>query len=301
MSQSASAWRIALELPDAGCVEAFDEAISLGDTVVSAREIDNGPHWRLTGHCVAEPDRVALETRVAIAAASAAIDPPAITIEEIPATDWVADYRARTSPVTIGSFFIYPSHYRGRVPDGLIGIRLDAGLAFGTGEHESTSGCLAALEGLRDRGFTPARALDMGCGSAILAIAMALLWPDAAIVAVDNDPDSVATAAENVAENGCAGAVGVAYSDGYDSSVVRSGAPYDLIAANILARPLIVMAPDVAAALAAGGQIILSGILSEQAGEVLEAYKSVGFAPADRLDLGNWTTLVMTRRRPGSA
>jgi ribosomal protein L11 methyltransferase len=233
---------------------------------------------------------------VAIAAAATAIDPPAITIETIPATDWVADYQSRTKPVTIGQFFVYPSHYRGVVPDGLAGIQLDAGLAFGTGEHESTSGCLVALEELKDKGLTPRRALDMGCGSAILAIAMARLWPAATIVAVDNDPDSVTTATDNVADNGCAAAVRVAESDGYGSAVVQSQMPYDLIAANILARPLAAMALDAAASLAVGGHIILSGILSEQAPMVLDAYESAGLVLTNRQDFENWTTLVLTRQ-----
>ena len=295
MNQPAPAWRIAIELPDGSCVAPFDEAISVDDAVVTVQEIGGGPRWSLTGYCEGEPDRTALETRIAIAAASAAIDPPAILIEEMPATDWVADYQSRTKPVTIGQFFVFPSHFDGAVPDGLVGIKLDAGLAFGTGEHESTSGCLVALEGLRDKGFNVARALDMGCGSAILAIAMAQLWPAAAIVAVDNDPNSVSTATENVADNGCAGAVRVAESDGYGSAVAQSETPYDLIAANILARPLIAMAPDAAAALTAGGHAILSGILSEQANDVLAAYESAGFARAERLDFDKWTTLVLTK------
>ena len=295
MSQPTVVWRIAIELPDASCVAAFDEAISLDDAVVTAQEIGGGPRWRLTGHCTGEPDRTALEMRVAIAAASAAIDPPAIIIEEVPTTDWVADYQSRTKPVTIGGFFVFPSHFKGAVPDGLAGIKLDAGLAFGTGEHESTSGCLVALEGLRDKGVVVDRALDRGCGSAILAIAMARLWPSATIVAVDNDPDSVSTATENVTDNGCAGAVSVAESDGYGSAVVQSRTPYDLIAANILARPLIAMAPDAAASLNEGGYAILSGILSDQAKMVLDAYKGAGFALSDRLDFENWTTLVLTR------
>ncbi len=296
MNHPAPVWRIAIELPDRSCVAAFHEAIALDDAVVTEQEIDGGPRWRLTGHRAGEPDRTALEMRVAIAAASAAIDPPAIIIEEIPATDWVADYQSRTKPVTIGRFFVYPSHFQGTVPAGLLGIKLDAGLAFGTGEHESTSGCLVALEGLRDNGLNVDRGLDMGCGSAILAIAMARLWPAATIVAVDNDPNSVSTATENVIDNGCAGAVNVADSDGYGGAVVGSQTPYDLIAANILARPLIAMAPDAAASLTVGGYAILSGILSAQAKMVLDAYESAGFAPADRLDFDKWTTLVLTRQ-----
>ena len=294
MSQPSAVWRIAIELPGRSCVAAFDEAIALDDAVVTAQQIGGGPRWSLTGHCAGEPDRRALEMRVAIAAASAAIEAPAIIIEEIPATDWVADYRSRTKPVTIGGFFVFPSHFHGTVPDGLVGIKLDAGLAFGTGEHESTSVCLVALEGLRDKGLTVDRGLDMGCGSAILAIAMARLWPAATIVAVDHDPNSVSTATENVADNGCAGAVRVAESDGYGSAVVESRTPYDVIAANILARPLIAMAPDAAASLTIGGHAILSGILSEQATMVQDAYERAGFSHTDRLDFENWKTLVLT-------
>jgi len=295
VNRPTAVWRIAIELPDRSRIAAFDEAIALDDAVVTAQEIGGGPRWRLTGHCEGEPDRNALEIRVAIAAASAAMDPPAIMIDEIPATDWVADYQSRTKPVTIGRLFVFPSHYRGTVPDGLAGIKLDAGLAFGTGEHESTSGCLVALEGLRDKGLTVNRALDMGCGSAILAIAMARLWPAAAIVAVDNDPDSVSTATENVTDNGCAGAVSVANGDGYGGALVQSRTPYDLIAANILARPLMAMAPDAASSLRAGGHAVLSGILSEQAKEVLDAHERAGFAHTDQLDFGEWTTLVLTK------
>ena len=297
MSQDASAWRIAIELPDLSCVAAFDEAITVDDdAVVAAQEIGGGPRWVLTGHYAGEPDRAVLEMRVAIASAIAGIDPPVIVIDEIPVTDWVADYQSRTKPITIGRFFVFPSHFDGAVPDGLAGIKIDAGLAFGTGEHESTSGCLVALEGLRDKGLKVVRALDMGCGSAILAIAMARLWPAATIVAVDNDPDSVSTAIENVADNGCAGTVSVAESAGYASAVVQSPMPYDLLVANILARPLIAMAPDAAASLTAGGYAILSGILSEQAEMVQDAYESAGFAQSNRLDFDDWTTLVLARQ-----
>lgn len=296
MSQDAAAWRITIELPDSTGVAAFDKAITVDDAVVAAHEIAGGPRWRLTGHCTGEPDRIALETRIAIAAASVGIDPPAVIIDEIPATDWVADYQSNTKPVTIGRFFVFPSHFDGAVPDGLVGIRIDAGLAFGTGEHESTFGCLTALGGLKDARLKVERALDMGCGSAILAIAMARLWPAASILAVDNDPVSVTTATENIAENFCAEIVSVAESDGYGSVRVRSQAPYDLIVANILARPLIAMAADAAASLTAGGCAILSGILSEQAEMVMEAYRSAGFVQSDRLELDKWTTLVLTRQ-----
>ena len=294
MTKSAPVWRIAIDLPDQSCVPTFDEAISFEDAVVTAQEIDGGPRWSLICHCTAEPDRNVVETKIVIAAANAAIDPPDVVIEKIPAIDWVAEYQSRIKPVTIGHFFIFPSHFQGDVPEGLIGIKLDAGNAFGTGEHESTSGCLVALERLRDNGIVVERGLDMGCGSAILAIAMARLWPAGKIAAVDSDPDSVRTGAENVVVNNCADTVGIAESDGYGAAVVQSSAPYDLIAANILARPLMAMAPDAAAVLKAGGQAVLSGILTEQATMVQETYEAAGFAPTDRLEIGKWTTLVLT-------
>jgi len=294
MSQSVPVWRIAIDLPDQSCIPTFDEAISVEDAVVTAQEIDGGPRWSLICHCEAEPDRTALETRISIAAASAAIDPPDVVIEEIPPIDWVAEYQSRTKPVTIGNFYIYPSHFQDDMPEGLVGIKLDARNAFGTGEHESTSGCLVALERLRDNGIAVDRGLDMGCGSAILAIAMVRLWPTGKFVAVDSDLDSVRTAAENVADNKCADIVKVAESDGYGAAVVQFPAPYDLIAANILARPLMTMAPDAAASLKVGGHAVLSGILTEQAEMVLGAYIAAGFAPADRLEIGKWTTLVLT-------
>lgn len=295
MNETAPAWRIVVDLPDQSCVDFFEEAIADGNAVVTAMEIDNGPRWRLTTHSASEPDRAALEMRVAVAAASRSMEPPELNIEVVPAVDWVAEYQARTKPVTIGGFFVFPSHFDGAVPEGLTGIKLDAGLAFGTGEHESTSGCLRALEDLKQGNQTVRRALDMGCGSAILAIAMSCLWPSAAIVAVDNDPISVRTAIENVSDNRCAAAVRVSESDGYNSSIVETSGPYDLIAANILAGPLIAMAPATAASLAQGGTAVLSGILANQAVEVLDAYEKAGFALVDRLDANNWATLILTQ------
>jgi ribosomal protein L11 methyltransferase len=297
VTQPAPVWRFAIDLPDQSCVAAFDEAMTMDESVVTAQEIDDGPCWRLICHCAVPPDRTALEARLAVVAASNGIDPPLLAIEEMPAIDWVAEYQSRIQPLTIGGFFIFPSHFTGDVPDGLAGIKLDASNAFGTGEHESTAGCLLALEDLKAQGLAIERALDLGCGSAILAIAMARLWPDAAILAVDNDPDAVNTAAENVSDNGCADTVSVAVSDGYGSERVQAGVPYPLIVANILARPLIAMAPDAVSALAVGGYAILSGILSEQAAMVQDAYESVGFAPVNRLEIGKWTTLVLRRPR----
>ena len=295
MTKSPQAWQIDIELPDESCVVIFDEALGPDAGAVTAREIDNGPRWRLIAHCAGAPDKVALEARVAIAAATAGVPAPPIHIYELPATDWVADYRKRIKPITVGRFFIYPSHFENDVPDGLVGIRLDAGIAFGTGEHQSTSGCLLAMEQLQESGLFVERGLDMGCGSAILAIGLANLWPAARIIAVDNDSDAVRTSMDNIADNGCSASISAAESDGYHGEAVMAAAPYNIIMANILARPLALMAADAAAHLAPGGYAILSGILSPQAADVQSAYEAAGLKLSDRLDLDEWSTLILTK------
>jgi len=290
-----SGWQIMVEVPSSLQVPAFEAALGdLGGTL-SAFEIDKGPRWRLTAHVIAAPDRAAIAARLAVAAASCGIAPPEVRIERLATTDWVAEYRRRVRPVSIGRFFIYPSHHDGGVPAGAIGIALDAGLAFGTGEHESTRGCLTAFERLAAWGVAPARALDMGCGSGILAIAIARLWPTAAVTACDNDPVAVTVATENVATNGVAATVRLCVGDGYAAPALRDAPPFDLIAANILADPLEAMAGDLARHLAPDGHAVLAGILASQAEGVLGAHAAHGLALVQRIDVNEWTTLLLGR------
>jgi ribosomal protein L11 methyltransferase len=175
-------------------------------------------------------------------------------------------------------------------------IRLDAGMAFGTGRHETTRGCLIALDRLARR-LRPRRMLDLGCGSGILAIAMAKLWPGE-IVAADVDRDAVAVAKANAADNGVASRVAFVVSRGFASSGVRTAGPYDLIAANILAAPLVRMAPALTKQLLPGGTAVLSGLLDGEKAAVLAAYAKLSVAPVDEIGLDGWATLVV-RRRPG--
>jgi ribosomal protein L11 methyltransferase len=181
-------WRVTVELPSGDCVPAFEEALALLDGTLSMFEIDGGPRWRMTVHCLETPDRAGIAARLAAVASSCGIAAPVVRIEPIAETDWVAEYRRRAQPVRAGRFFIYPSHHTGGVPEGAIGLALDAGLAFGTGEHDSTRGCLGAFERLAEWSIAPARVLDMGCGSGILAIAAAKLWPASSVLGCDNDP-----------------------------------------------------------------------------------------------------------------
>jgi ribosomal protein L11 methyltransferase len=173
-------------------------------------------------------------------------------------------------------------------------LRLDAGLAFGSGEHASTRGCLMALERVAAR-RRPRRVLDLGTGSGILAIAAAkrLRVP---VLATDLEPWSVRVAADNARLNGVAPLVRAVLADGWRNRVVRARAPYDLVFANILARPLCAMAGDLAAHLAPGGTAILAGLLGAQARMVLAAHRRAGLRLAARLDVAAWTTLVLCRR-----
>jgi ribosomal protein L11 methyltransferase len=170
---------------------------------------------------------------------------------------------------------------------------LDAGLAFGSGEHNSTRGCLMAFEGIAHR--RPRRILDLGCGSAILAMAAAK-WLHRPVLATDIEPWSVRIAAQNGVMNGLRNLLSARLADGWRHHRVKTDGPYDLVFANILARPLCAMARDMAGALAPGGTAILAGLLGTQARMVLAAHRRQGMVLERRIDVGPWTTLVLRRR-----
>jgi len=275
------------ELEDAGVsIAAFEERERGGP---------DGPLWRVELMHRGEPDQRALAARLAPLAERSGIDRIDLTIAPLATTNWLARVAESFTPRRIGRFWVHGSHVRDTPPAGAIAIQLDAGLAFGSGEHESTRGCLLALDDLaRRRRFR--RVLDVGCGAGILAIAAAKCWP-ATVLAVDNDPDAVAVAKENASKNGIAHRVRTAPSEGYRSREVRAGAPYDLILANILADPLCDMARDLARHLAPGGNAILAGLFDKQAPRVAQVHRAAGLRLRARLDLGIWTTLVFTAHR----
>src|SRR5579875_2864612 len=222
------------------------------------------------------------------------ISPPAWrSPPPLPARDWLADNRRAFPPLAIDRFFIHGSHYRDRVQAGMIGIRVDATTAFGTGEHASTRGCLLALAALaRRRRFR--RPLDIGTGTGILAIAAAKrlhrrVW------ASDIDPVAAAVARDNAAKNGVAGLVRVRAAPGYRDRALRRRR-YDLVLSNILARPLALLAPELARVLAPDGRAVLSGLLARQEALVLAAHRRCGLALERRYRIEGWSTLVLRRR-----
>lgn len=210
-------------------------------------------------------------------------------IEELPDIDWVLHSLEGLKPVRAGRFFVHGSHDRDKLDGDDISIEIDAGLAFGTGHHGTTAGCLEMITELVEKEH-PTNALDLGTGSAVLAIAIAKLAP-IEVLATDNDPIAVSVAAENVVKNGVAEHVITATAEGFDHAIFRSYTPFDLIVANILARPLMELAPALASHKAKGGSIILSGILESQHDAVVKAYEAQGLIRQNTLHREGWVTI----------
>ena len=198
------------------------------------------------------------------------------------------------TPVSAGRFFVYGSHDADKIPPGAEALLIEAAMAFGTGHHNTTRGCLLALDRLIDTGWQPRRTADIGAGTAVLAMAAARVWPGT-VLASDIDPVAVDVADANVIANGLDGRVECVEAVGFDHPLIEDAAPYDLVFANILKQPLIDLVPDMARYVAHGGHAILSGILTTQADEVAAAYAAGGLALERRDDFGDWSTLVVKR------
>ncbi len=216
-------------------------------------------------------------------------------VAALPDIDWVRRSLEGLGPVVAGRFFLYGSHDRTRRRDGGIALEIDAGTAFGTGHHGTTSGCLLALDGLLKR-ETPRRILDVGCGTGVLALAAAKALRRA-VTASDIDPEAVLVTLANARINGAGSLVAAVTAPGLRHRRIADLAPYDLIFANILARPLIALAQDLSVSLAAGGSLILSGLTRDQENAVRAAYRNRGLIPQAPLRIGNWSTLVFGKAR----
>jgi ribosomal protein L11 methyltransferase len=220
-------------------------------------------------------------------------------VEELAEADWVTMSQSGLQPIRAGRFFVHTPMYRAQ-PPGTVAFEIDAGLAFGTGQHATTAGCLEALDKLELEGRSFANIADIGTGTGLLAFAALALWPDARCIATDIDAQAVAVARENAAINGvqlghAPGELLLTTADGMASPLLSARAPFDLIIANILAGPLIDLAHSFAAALAPGGTIVLAGLLDTQAESVAAAYEAEGLAIASR-GVGEWPVLVCERR-----
>jgi ribosomal protein L11 methyltransferase len=211
----------------------------------------------------------------------------------LPDLDWIRLSQEGLPPVRAGRFFVYGAHDKGVVPHGVIPLRIEAGLAFGTGHHETTAMCLSLISDLTKRRRFD-RVLDLGCGTGLLAIGMAKLWKQR-ILAADIDPVAIAVARENAALNGAGPLVHTLVADGLGNNTLKCASPFDCIVANILAGPLTRLAPQIAAALAPRGMLILSGLLRWQENLVLSFYRPRGLMLREARRDGNWSALLLER------
>ena len=283
-------WTALTTLTDRARAEALGAALETLDpapTGVGVFEVEDGSQtWEVGGYFIEPPDEVALALMAAVHGAAEFI------VSEVPETDWVAHVRRELAPVEAGRFFVYGAHDAARVPEGSIALLIEASMAFGTGHHGTTLGCLRAVDGMVSAGANPRRVADIGCGTAVLAMAAAKVW-EAEVIASDIDPVAVDVARANLAANGMAKQIEVVEAAGFAHA--KLAGPFDLVLANILKGPLVELAPAMAEAVAEGGMAILSGILVEQAETVVEHYTRAGFNLAGREDIVDWTTLVLTR------
>ncbi|MBB3035131.1 50S ribosomal protein L11 methyltransferase [Alteriqipengyuania lutimaris] len=271
------------------------------DLVVSAHEVEadakdplNAGLWQVEAWYPRRPTK-AIRARLENLFSGTA---PDFKVEKVAPTDWVVQSQLGMDPVHAGPFHIRtPDHPAG---DAGIDLVIPASRAFGTGQHETTAGCLTMLGRLRTRGVRPRRIADIGTGTGLLAIGALKLFPGARMIASDIDPVCAEVVQENAGSNAVAlgqrpGALHYVTAPGMDHPALKAAAPFDLLIANILAGPLIELAPDFARAVQPGGRVILAGLLNTQAAKVLRAYQRKGLRPERRIDDGDWSILCLKK------
>jgi len=249
---------------------------------------DKSNTWEVGGYYTKKPNEIELTLL------SFAYGAKPFTFSDVPDQDWVSHVQRNLPPVEAGRFFLFGNHDAHKVPKSSIGLLIEASMAFGTGQHGTTKGCLLVLNDLIAEGVSPKKIIDIGCGTAVLAMAAAKIW-DETIVASDIDPTAVAVTKINLISNKLEQKVSCIQSKGFSHPSISEEGPYDLIFANILKGPLIDMVPEFSEHCAFGGTIILSGLLNEQYDEVLRAYIRAGFKLIQKKSLGEWMTLRMQR------
>jgi ribosomal protein L11 methyltransferase len=278
--------------PDALTIFEEPPAGVLPDTLPDGTFSGFGSLWRVDAYYEEMPDPAELAAQVA---ALLEIPAPNLIAEDVPNENWVELSQAALPPVVAGRFTVHGSHDVANVPQGPNSILIDAGEAFGTAHHQTTYGCLVAIDELtRRQEFRSI--LDLGCGSGLLAIALARVLPHAQITASDIDATSVDVASANMKANGVGRRIKCVVAAGFAHKDLRGHELYDLIVANILAGPLIMLAPDMARAAKPGATVVLSGLLENQAAEVLAAYTHLGFIVRQHKRITGWSTLVLLRR-----
>jgi len=286
---SAESWKVSLPCTRAEA-EAIDSAsdLAIDAVLMTTEEVeDDVERWRLDAYLEHEPDAAMLATLHALVPSASGHDP---VVERLSDQDWVAMSQAGLEPIREGRFVVHTSAHPVTPPAGGRAFLIEAGQAFGTGHHGATSGCLAMLDGLASGGRDFVKVIDVGTGTGLLAFAAVDLWPGAAVVATDIDPVAIDVTRENAARNGVEG-VALFVADGARHPDIDAVAPYDLVIANILAGPLVSMAPELAAIAAPDAVIVLAGLLETQRESVVAAYAACG-CTLEAIDRrGDWTVL----------
>lgn len=288
-------WEITFILP-ADAMPFYEKALDGDNVALLGSEIEKGPDtgkWILSAIYEQKPDMASLNASLAVASTVSGCPVPEAEITVIPPKNWLKESLISFKPVEAGRYYIYGSHIKEAPPKGKIALCIDAATAFGSGEHFTTKGCLTAMDEI-SRSHSPRNVLDMGCGSGILGLAAAHTF-HCPVYATDIDEEAVRVTRQNAENNGVAQYMTVWQGNGYQPALVRKYAPYDLVFSNILARPLTLMAKDLAKNLAEDGLAVLSGLLEEQENWVLSAHSDVGLNLKKRYRLEGWSTLVVGR------
>jgi ribosomal protein L11 methyltransferase len=303
-AEPAESWKITLPCTRAeaeALASATDPFPTLDDPpVLNTMEPDetNPEQWLLEAYTEGRPAPAIVAAVRALAPSAARVTP---TVEPVVAQDWVTLSQAGLEPIRAGRFFVHTAAHADAIPADAIVFRIEAGRAFGTGHHATTTGCLKMLDRLKQLGKRYATIADVGTGTGLLAFAGLALWPRARGLASDIDPVSIDVTAENAEANGVAigngrGRLALTVAEGVDHPLYEAFGPFDLVIANILAQPLIELAPTIADVMAPGGTLILAGLLDTQAAAVAHAYRRQGLRLAGRHDEGDWPTLMLRKR-----
>ncbi len=285
-------WTALTTLPDAKAAERLGETLEALDPVptgVGVFEVEDGSGlFEVGAYFTEKPDIAALDLLAMIHGARP------FAVSKLEDRDWVAQVRRELTPVHAGRFIVHGGHDRDIIPIHKKGLEIEAAMAFGTGHHATTRGCLLALDWLVQRALVSAKTADIGCGTGVLAMAARRIWGQR-VIASDIDPVAVATARANMRANHIGAAVPVVCAAGFRAPEIAAAAPFDLIFANILARPLCGLAPDMTRHTRPGSVVILSGILARQANRVEGVYAGHGFQRLKRIPLDGWVTLMLRR------
>ena len=256
---------------------------------VGVFELEDGSGlWEVGAYFSEKPDDISLALLAAVFQAEE------FKISELPQIDWVSKVQRSLKPVVAGRFFVYGSHDSDKVPPDCEPLLIEASMAFGTGHHGTTKGCLLALEQLITDGFKAKNVIDVGCGTAVLAMAAARIF-SANVIASDIDSVAHSVAKMNILANGLDRNIQCFEASGFAHEQIKTKNPFDLIFANILLAPLLAIATDISKYSLSGGYVVLSGILSEQAELVVNKYTGVGFSLSNQIDIGEWVTIIFRK------